>query len=305
MKVGVNLVNFGAAATPGTLAKWAEVVETLGFHHLMTSDHVTITPDVAQRFPAPFYEPLTTLGWLAGITKDISIGASVIILPYRSPLEVARAFANIDQLSGGRSILGVGVGWAREEYAALNVPFEKRGAIANEYLAAIRQMWTEDVSSFDGKYIRFTDVHSAPMPVQSPHPPIWVGGGSDAAIRRAVRFGDAWHPFRATVASLRDTGVPKLHTIAETENKPPPAICPRILLRITDSDLPEDARVAGEGSLDQIHRDLAELEELGCTDVLLDAFTDDGRAARDQDYAWRMLEAIAEKVVDLNGKTVR
>jgi probable F420-dependent oxidoreductase len=305
MKVGVNLVNFGAAATPETLAKWAEVVEALGFHHLMTSDHVTITPDVAQRFPAPFYEPLTTLGWLAGITKDISIGASVIILPYRSPLEVARAFANIDQLSGGRCILGVGVGWAREEYAALNVPFEKRGAIANEYLAAIRQMWTEEVSSFDGKYIRFTDVHSAPMPVQSPHPPIWVGGGSDAAIRRAVRYGDAWHPFRATVANLRDTGIPRLRTIAETEGKPPPAICPRILLRITDSDLPEDARVAGEGSLDQIHRDLAGLEELGCTDVLLDAFTDDGRAARDPDYAWRMLEAIAEKVVDLNGKTVR
>lgn len=305
MKVGVNLVNFGAAATPETLAKWAEVVETLGFHHLMTSDHVTITPDVAQRFPAPFYEPLTTLGWLAGITKDISIGASVIILPYRSPLEVARAFANIDQLSGGRCILGVGVGWAREEYAALNVPFEKRGAIANEYLAAIRQMWTKEISSFEGKYIRFTDVHSAPMPVQSPHPPIWVGGGSDAAMRRAVRYGDAWHPFRATIASLRETALPKLRAIAETEGKPPPAVCPRILLRITDSDLPEDARVAGEGSLDQIHRDLAGLEELGCTDVLLDAFTDDGRAARDPDYAWRMLTLVAEKVVDLKGESVR
>jgi alkanesulfonate monooxygenase SsuD/methylene tetrahydromethanopterin reductase-like flavin-dependent oxidoreductase (luciferase family) len=111
MKVGVNLVNFDAAATPDTLARWADLVEALGYHHLMTSDHVTITPDVGSRFPAPFYEPLTTLGWLAGITRDISIGASVIILPYRSPLEIARAFANIDQLSGGRCILGVGVGW--------------------------------------------------------------------------------------------------------------------------------------------------------------------------------------------------
>jgi len=305
MKVGVNLVNFGAAATPDTLARWADLVEALGYHHLMTSDHVTITPDVGSRFPAPFYEPLTTLGWLAGITRDISIGASVIILPYRSPLEIARAFANIDQLSGGRCILGVGVGWSKQEYAALNVPFEKRGAIANEYLAAIRQMWTDEVSSFDGKFVQFTDVDSKPMPVQSPHPPIWVGGGSDAALRRAVRFGEAWHPFQATVASLRDTGIPKLRAIAEAEGKPSPSVCPRILLRITDNDLPEDSRVAGEGSLDQIHRDLAGLQELGCTDVLLDAFTDDGRAAREPAYAWRMLEIIADKVMDLNRKTVR
>jgi alkanesulfonate monooxygenase SsuD/methylene tetrahydromethanopterin reductase-like flavin-dependent oxidoreductase (luciferase family) len=185
------------------------------------------------------------------------------------------------------------------------VPFEKRGAIANECLAAIRQMWTDEVSSFDGKFVQFTDVDSKPMPVQSPHPPIWVGGGSDAALRRAVLFGEAWHPFQATVASLRDTGIPKLRAIADAEGKPSPAVCPRILLRITDNDLPEDSRVAGEGSLDQIHRDLAGLEELGCTDVLLDAFTDDGRAAREPAYAWRMLETIAEKVVNLNRKTVR
>lgn len=305
MKVGVNIVNFGAAATPETLTKWADVVQTLGFHHLMTSDHVTITPDVQERFPAPFYEPLTTLGWLAGITNNISIGASVIILPYRSPLEIARAFANIDQLSGGRCILGVGVGWARQEYAALNVPFEKRGAIANEYLAAIRQLWTEEISSFDGEFVRFTDVHSAPMPVQSPHPTIWVGGSSDAALRRAVRFGNAWHPFRATVDKLKTHGAPRLKEIADSEGKPVPEICPRILMRITDSDLADDARVAGEGSLDQIRSDLAGLEELGCTDVLLDAYTDDGLAAADPDYAWRMLTKVAENVLDLRNQTVK
>ena len=173
MKVGVNLANFGEAAEPDTLARWAKIVEALGYHHLMTSDHVTITPDVGERFPAPFYEPLTTLGWLAGVTLNISIGASVIILPYRSPLEIARAFANIDQFSGGRCILGVGVGWAKQEYAALNVAYEKRGALANEYLAVIRKMWTEEVSSFEGEFIRFTDVDSKPMPVQSPQGRRW------------------------------------------------------------------------------------------------------------------------------------
>jgi probable F420-dependent oxidoreductase len=305
MKVGVNLVNFGPAATPEILTKWAELVEGLGYHHLMTSDHVTITPDVQERFPAPFYEPLTTLGWLAGITKSISIGASVIILPYRSPLEIARTFSNIDQISGGRCILGVGVGWARQEYAALNVPFERRGAIANEYLRVIRQLWTEEVSSFDGEFIRFDDIHAAPMPVQSPHPPIWVGGGSDAALRRAIRLGDAWHPFRISTDGLKTDGIPRLRAIAEKEEMPVPPICPRILLRVTDAALPDDARVAGEGSLDQIHRDLAGLEELGCTDVLLDTYTDDGEAARNPEYAWRMLTTVSEKLFNLDAGAVR
>lgn len=305
MKVGVNLVNFGPGATPESLAKWAKLVEDLGYHHLMTSDHVTVTPDVAERFPAPFYEPLTTLGWLAGITSDIAIGTSVLILPYRSPLETARAFANIDQLSGGRLILGIGVGWSKAEYAALNVPFEKRGALANEYLAVLRQLWTEEVSSFDGKFVRFEDIHAAPMPVQSPHPPIWIGGASDAALRRAVRFGDAWHPFRITVDRLKTDGLPRLQNIAAEEGLAVPAVCPRILLRITDNDLPDDARVAGEGSPDQIRRDLAGLQELGCTDVLLDTFTDDGEAARNPGYAWDMLTTVAETIYDLDNRTLR
>ena len=148
MKVGVNLINFGPSATPDILRGWAELAETLGYHFLMTSDHVGVTPDVQARFPAPLYEPLSTLGWLAGVTRNIAIGASAIIVPYRSPLEVARAFANIDNLCGGRCILGVGVGWARQEFEALNVPFAKRGAITNEYLAAIKLLWTREISSW-------------------------------------------------------------------------------------------------------------------------------------------------------------
>ncbi|MDA0665003.1 MAG: TIGR03619 family F420-dependent LLM class oxidoreductase, partial [Proteobacteria bacterium] len=169
MKVGVNLINFGPSANAANLRRWAEITEALGYHMLMTSDHVTVTADVQARYPAPFHEPLTTMGWLAGITKKILIGTTVIILPYRSPLEIAGAFANIDQLSGGRCILGIGVGWAKQEFAALNVPFEKRGAMTNEYLAAIRELWTNEVASFDGEYVRFRDVRSSPRPVQDPH----------------------------------------------------------------------------------------------------------------------------------------
>jgi len=305
MKVGVNLINFGPSASPASLRRWAQLTEALGYHLLMTSDHIAITPDVQSRYPAPQYEPLTTLGWLAGVTSHIEIGSTVMILPYRSPLETARSFANIDQLSGGRCILGVGVGWAREEFAALNVPFEKRGAMTNEYLAAIKALWTQDVASFEGEFVRFQDVHTAPRPVQTPHPPIWVGGSSDAALRRTVRYGDAWHPIRIRIDWFRDTGIPRLREFADAEGKPMPALCPRIRLRLTDTPLPDDERVAGEGTLDQVHGDLKALEELGCDYVLLDSFHDDIEATRHGEAAWAMLATMAAQVLDLANQTIR
>ena len=143
MKVGVNLINFGPGVTPGSLKSWAQLSESLGYHLLMTSDHIAITPDVQSRYPAPFFEPVSLLGWLAGVTDTMEIGTTVLIVPYRNPLEIARAFANVDQLSGGRFILGVGIGWAQEEFQGLRVPFRSRGAITNEYLEAIKLLWTQ------------------------------------------------------------------------------------------------------------------------------------------------------------------
>ena len=174
MKFGVNLINFGPGARPDSLTQWAMLAETLGYHFLMTSDHLAITPDVQERYPAPFYEPFTTLGWLAGVTRRLEIGTTVIVLPYRNPLEVARMAANVDQLSGGRLLFGVGVGWAEQEFAVLDVPFHRRGALTDEYLAAIKTLWTHDVASFAGRHVTFQDVHTAPRPVRTPHPPIWV-----------------------------------------------------------------------------------------------------------------------------------
>ncbi len=305
MKVGVNLINFGPSASPDSLRRWAELTEALGYHLLMTSDHVATTRDVQARYPAPFYEPLSTLGWLAGITKRVMIGTTVIIVPYRSPLETARAFANIDQLSGGRCILGAGVGWAKEEFEALNVPFNRRGAVTNEYLAAIKEFWTHETASFKGEFVQFQDVNTAPLPVQKPHPPIWVGGPSDAALRRTVRYGDAWHPIRIKLDSFRDIGIPRLKEIADAEGKPMPKLCPRIRLRLTETPMPEDDRIAGEGTVDQVRRDMAALEALGCDYVLLDTYYDDIEATRNLETAWRMLAVMAEQVLDLDRKTVR
>ncbi len=305
MKVGVNLINFGPGANPESLKGWVNLSEALGYHLIMTSDHIGITPDVQSRYPAPFYEPISLLGWLAGVTSKIEIGTTVMIVPYRNVLEIARACANIDQLSGGRLILGMGIGWAQQEFQALGVPFKSRGAMTDEYLQALKLLWTQDVATYEGRFVSFKDVHTAPRPMRSPHPPIWIGGPSDAALRRAVRYGDAWHPIRIRVDSFRDTGIPRLREIAEREERPMPALCPRIRLRLLDSPMPDDQRVAGEGSIYQVHRDLAELESLGCEYVLLDNFFDDIEAVSRNETSWRMLAAMAEKVLDLGNETVR
>src|SRR5437762_12626053 len=305
MRIGVNLLNFGPGVSPDSLAGWTQLAETLGYHLVMISDHVAITPDVAARYPAPYYDPFVTLGWLARATTRVELGTTVVILPYRHPLHTARLTANVDQLSGGRFIFGVGVGWAKQEFATLGVPFERRGAMSNDYLAAIKTAWTSDPASYNGPFVTFRDVHTAPRPVRSPHPPIWVGGASDAALRRAVCFGDAWHPIRVRVPWLRDTGLPRLRTIAAAEGRPVPALCPRIRLRLTDGKLADDARIAGEGSLEQVRADLEALAELGAAAVLLDTYTDDPEATRHHETAWRMLATLAEQVLDLPRETLR
>ncbi|MEL0110574.1 MAG: LLM class F420-dependent oxidoreductase [Rickettsiales bacterium] len=305
MKAGVNLINFGPSANPVNLRRWVRVVEGLGFHSLLTSDHIAVTPDVSSRYPAPLYEPISTLGWLAGITDRIEIGTTVIIVPYRSPLETARALANIDQLSGGRLIFGVGVGWAQEEFAALGLDYRKRGAMTDEYLAAIKQLWTEDVASFEGAYVRYSGVDTAPRPVRQPHPPIWVGGSSDAALRRAIRLGDAWHPIRIREEGLRKEGIPRLQALAAEEGLPVPALCPRIRLRLLETPADDATRVMGEGTADQVHRDLAALEEMGCAHVLLDTYFEDIEATRNVEASWRMLATVAERMLDLDGECVR
>jgi alkanesulfonate monooxygenase SsuD/methylene tetrahydromethanopterin reductase-like flavin-dependent oxidoreductase (luciferase family) len=133
---------------------------------------------------------------------------------------LSRLAANVDRLSSGRFIFGVGVGWAKQEFEALGVPFERRGAMSNDYLAAMRTAWTSDPASYAGPFVSLRDVHTGPRLVRSPHPPIWVGGARDAALRRAVRLGDAWHPVRMRIPWLRDTGLSKLREIADKEGRP-------------------------------------------------------------------------------------
>ena len=140
----MNVPNFGPGTNPDVLRRWALTVEGLGFDLLMVSDHIVVTPDVAQQYPAPFYEPFTTLSWLAGLTRRMRLGTTVIVVPYRHPLLIARMAANLNDLSGGRLVLGVGVGGFRQEFDALGVPFRERGRLTDEHLLAIRAAWRDD-----------------------------------------------------------------------------------------------------------------------------------------------------------------
>ena len=305
MKVGINLLNFGPGASPEALLGWTRLAERLGFHLVMISDHIAMTPDVTARYPAPFYDPWVSLGWLAAHTHGIELGTTVVIVPYRHPLQTAKLVANVDRLTGGRFVFGVGVGWAKQEFEALGIPFERRGAMTDDYLRAMQACWTNDVASYEGPFVTFRDVATAPRPVRSPHPPIWVGGASDAAIRRAVRFGGAWHPIRIRLDFVRKEGLPKLREHAERAGRATPAFSPRIRLHITEAPRPDGDRVAGEGTLDQVRRDFAALAELGAEYVLLDTYTGDVEATRRHDAAWRMFETVAERVVDLERQTLR
>jgi len=263
MQLGVNVPNFGPGTDPGVLREWARITEGLGFDLLMVSDHVAVTPDVAERYPEPFYEPFTTLSWLAGLTTRLRLGTTVLVLPYRHPLLVARMATNLDQLSGGRFVLGVGVGWARQEFDALGVPFTSRGRLTDEYLGALRDTWR-------------TETADASVPV-------WIGGHSEAALRRTVRFGDAWHPLGLSLSRMRSV-------LADHEV---PAFAPRITLRLTGTPVDDPERPAGTGTLDQILDDLDQLRLLGADTVVLDPYHGDPEETRRPHAAWQALTAVA------------
>ncbi|MGW3892586.1 LLM class flavin-dependent oxidoreductase [Micromonospora chokoriensis] len=274
MQIGVNVPNFAPGTDPQVLRQWAQTVEGLGFDLLMVSDHIAVTPDVAEQYPAPFYEPFTTLSWLAGVTHRVRLGTTVLIVPYRHPLLTARMAANLNRLSGGRLVLGVGAGWARQEFEALGVPYQRRGALTDEYLQAMRDAW-RNTDDYDTEPI-----------------PLWVGGNSDAGIRRAVRLGDAWHPLRLTPDKLTDAAG-RLDVVAAELGLPKPALMPRIALQETREPVTDPGRLAGVGTIEQITADLDRIRLLGAETVVLDPFNDDLTEIRQPERAWRTLAAVA------------
>ncbi len=205
MHFGLHLPASSLGVTSADLIRFAQRAETLGFYCITVADHV-IGPGslsvpypytVDGKYPGTGYhlETLTTMSFLAGATERIRFVTSVMIAPYRNPIITAKMLASLDVLSQGRVIVGLGVGWMKEEFEALSTPpFAERGRVTDEYIRAFRELWTSDHPSFHGRYCDFSDITFSPKPVQKPAIPIWIGGHSQQAIRRAAQLGDGWHP---------------------------------------------------------------------------------------------------------------
>jgi probable F420-dependent oxidoreductase len=202
MQLGLFGINFGACADPELQVRVARAAEETGFDSIWTGEHVAM-PVRNNPVPAapetPFLDSLVALTHVAAHTRRVRLGTGILVLPHHNPVLVAKALASLDVISAGRLIAGFAAGYVEAEFAALGVDFHRRGAITDEYLAAVRILWTEDLPRFDGRFAAFSDIRFEPKPRQRPHPPIIVGGHAAPALRRAARYGDGWYGFGLTL----------------------------------------------------------------------------------------------------------
>ena len=286
MKYGMSIIVRGDAAGRETFDRTAEKAEAIGLDALWASDHLIMPALRVSRYPGradgqlpdawkqTYYQPFSVLNYLAARTRTVRLGTSVLILPMRNPIEVAAQIAELDQLSEGRVNFGVGVGWYREEFEALGYPFERRGARANEGLAILKTLWSETEAAFDGDFYRFAGARMGPKPKQRPHPPIYVGGNSPAAMRRTARFGDAWHPFRMTPALLAELR-PTLEAALTAEGRPADGfpIAPKLALTFQDGP-PAEGQAPTEGRPQDIIDALRSFQDAGATEFCFDIATE-------------------------------
>lgn len=208
MRVGVSLPNVGLDHGKEMVLPVAEAAERLGFASVWAAHHVTLPYERSSRYPygrsgtevamspgMQWLDPLVTLSMVGAVTERVRLGTSVLVLPYRNPVNLAAEAAALDVLSDRRLVLGVGAEWMREEFRALGIDPAERGPRTDEHIEVLRTLWTEDPASFDGQFTRFESIVLATTPRTEGGPPIWVGGNTDVALRRALRLGDGWHGF--------------------------------------------------------------------------------------------------------------
>jgi probable F420-dependent oxidoreductase len=292
MEFGFGIPTRGALANPDDIAVLAQKGEEMGFDIVNVSDHIVIPRDIASRYPysesgafsnrsaGECLEQLSLINYLAGVTSRVRLLTSVMVLPHRNPVLTAKILATADVLSKGRVILGCGVGWMREEFDAIGTEsFDERGAVGDEYIQVFKELWTKDAPEFEGKYASFSNITFSPKPVQKPHPPIWVGGESAPALRRAARLGNAWYPIGANPQFPVDTPerfsqfVSRLHRYAREAGRDP-----------ADLDLAfnaswyndREAQTTGDGSRryftgtpEQVAGDFKAMEERGVRHIMV------------------------------------
>jgi len=289
VRYGFYLPTRGGCATADALEAIVQRGEALGFHSVMIADHVVFPTAIASKYPytvsgvfpggGDALDQLALMAFVAGRTRTLRLVTSVMILPYRNPVLTAKMLATIDVLSRGRVTVGVGVGWLREEFEALGAAdFDRRGAVSDEYLRIFKTLWTQDPASFEGEFYRFDELRCVPHPVQKPHPPIWIGGHSAPALRRAARYGDGWHPVGANPAvPLRPAelraSLDQLARLTEAEGRDPAALTISFKAPVYDASvttLTGSDRRPFSGSPQQIADDIGAYEKSGVSELVFD-----------------------------------
>ncbi len=313
MRFGFYLPTRGPTAVPDAIASLVTRGEAVGFHSVMIADHVTFPVRIESKYPytvdgafpghGDALEQLALMSFVAAHTRRLRLVSSVMIVPHRNPVVTAKTLATIDVLSGGRVTVGVGVGWLREEFEALDTaPFDDRGAVTDEYLRIFKNLWTAELPQFDGQFYRHAALRFAPKPIQTPHPPIWIGGHSMPALRRVARLGDGWHPVGATPASPLplDEMREKLDTLERltseagrdfsqlTISYKAPIYDPGVAVNASD-------RRPFAGAADQILADIAGFEAAGISELIFDFRGDSITESTDK------MEAFADTVIKVQG----
>ena len=313
MDFGFSIPHRGPVANPDDQRRLAAAGERLGFTHLTVSDHIVIPRDIESKYPysetgdfpgsrsGEALEMITLLAFLCGVTERARLLTSVMVLPHRNPVLAAKQLATADILSKGRVTVGCGVGWMREEFEAVGLPpFDRRGQVSDEYLAVFKTVWTRDPANFTGEFASFSNVSTLPHPVQDPHPPLWIGGESRAALRRAAAFGDAWYPIGNNPRFMLDSidryraRRDALFRIAEEAGRDPGTIglaysAPWHLEEAADDG--NRGRRFLTGSAEQRADDLRMLGELGVRHVFLNL------AARSVEGTEERLERFADEIM--------
>ncbi len=287
MRYGFYLPTRGKSAEPDALEALVRRGEALGFSSTVIADHIVFPVEIASKYPytvsgafpgsGDTLEQLTLMAFVAGKTSRLRLITSVMILPHRNPVLTAKMLATIDVLSGGRVIVGVGVGWLREEFRALGAAdFDRRGAVSDEYIRIFKTLWTQNPASFEGEFYRFEALKCLPQPVQKPHPPIWVGGHSKVALRRAARHGDGWHPVGANPAAMLAPPefkglLGELRRLCEAERRDPRTLTISYKAPLYDTGVPAGGvRRPFSGTPDQVLEDIATFGTLGVSELIFD-----------------------------------
>ena len=293
MQFGFNLPISGALSEPAIVTRIAQEGEAMGYDYLTLTDHIVLPNLKVPGYPysesGEFYEvgpqrrheQLSAAAFVAAKTRKIRLVLAVMVVPYRPAVLAAKMLATIDVLSGGRLTVGIGAGWLEAEFDAVAVtPFADRGAVTDEYIDAFRMLWTEERPRFAGRWVKFDDVLFEPKPAQQPHPPIWVGGESGPALRRAARRGDAWYPIGSNNRHLLDSlpryraGVARLRKSTAEAGRDPASVALTYRIKRYGEAVPQRAsdgeRRLFSGSAVDLIGDFRELRDLGVSAVDID-----------------------------------